>query len=690
MATNPLQILEWHNNGKIDLHGKAQPVKGIFIGSREHPDSMVDDRLSRRVIGRVFNLLIQLINRLDVNDTQCGFKLYPADIAKPIFSGLKDLGWAHDVEVLQGAKQTQADIVELPVRWQAVEGSKIVPAFDAFPMLLSLLKLELASFLGKKRIHYPVKTDSKGGLYRWASAGLFFFIAGIICFIFQDFGVTWDEPYLNQYGHLVVRYYSSLFEDKSVLTFLNLYLYGGLFDSIAAVLQKLSPFGHFETRHFLNALVGFLGIIGTWKLANILAGNRAAFLAALMLFLVPSYFGHMFNNPKDIPFAAGYVWSLYYLFSSLRYLPRIPNGLILKLGVAIGLTLGVRVGGLILLGYFALAASAYCAFPDWFSSQSSRINRPMNWLKPLIKSLTGVIVIAYILMLIFWPWGQQSPLANPLKAMLLISNFDWDGYVLLGGEYVKSTSLPVTYLPLYFLFKMPELVLVSLGIGVVIGAWFLINRKLEGQKLKVVTYLILMFSIFFPLFYVILKKSVIYDGIRHFLFIVPLLCVICGITLNKMAYVIEQKTFRSKLLTVTFLFIALLPQIYAIIQLHPNQYVYYNKYAGGIKGANGFYEMDYWANSYKEAVELTVDYLKKTEGNKFQTREYLINVNGPVDSASYYFPDNFKATEHVDKADFFISFTRWDRHHLVSGNQVAAVKRMGVELSVVKDLRRSK
>ena len=72
----------------------------------------------------------------------------------------------------------------------------------------------------------------------------------------------------------------------------------------AAFLNKVSPFGNYETRHLLNGLVGVVGIVGTWKLGRVLGGPRAGFLAALFLALTPNYYGQMFNNPKDIPFAA--------------------------------------------------------------------------------------------------------------------------------------------------------------------------------------------------------------------------------------------------------------------------------------------------------------------------------------------------------------------------------------------------
>src|SRR5438309_5095741 len=138
---------------------------------------------------------------------------------------------------------------------------------------------------------------------------------------FRDYGVTWDEDVHNWYGNFVLDYYLSLFGDKTALHWRDLYNYGAVFDTVAAALNRASPIGVYETRHLLNGLVGILGLIGCSKLARAVAGDRAGFIAALFLLLTPNYYGQMFNNPKDIPFAVGIVWGTYYL---VRIVPSLP------------------------------------------------------------------------------------------------------------------------------------------------------------------------------------------------------------------------------------------------------------------------------------------------------------------------------------------------------------------------------
>ncbi|MBU0677305.1 MAG: hypothetical protein KJ626_04240, partial [Verrucomicrobia bacterium] len=69
----------------------------------------------------------------------------------------------------------------------------------------------------------------------------------VVLLVYQDFGIIHDEPIQNEYGNFVYNYYASGREDVCALTFHNLYLYGGLFDGTAALINKFSPLGEYET-----------------------------------------------------------------------------------------------------------------------------------------------------------------------------------------------------------------------------------------------------------------------------------------------------------------------------------------------------------------------------------------------------------------------------------------------------------
>ena len=103
----------------------------------------------------------------------------------------------------------------------------------------------------------------------------------LVAATFQHYGISWDEEIQNTYGKKILSFYLSGFEDQSVFKHFNLYLYGGSFDLVAAIVNTVSPFGEYETRHLLGGLVGTLGLAGIWRLGRLFGGPRVGFLALL-------------------------------------------------------------------------------------------------------------------------------------------------------------------------------------------------------------------------------------------------------------------------------------------------------------------------------------------------------------------------------------------------------------------------
>jgi len=83
-------------------------------------------------------------------------------------------------------------------------------------------------------------------------------------------------------------------------------MYGGGFDMAAALLHKVIPLELFETRRLLGAVVGVIGLAVTWRLGRRVGGRLQASGAA-SAGLCPTFYGHMFMNPKDAPFAVAMV-----------------------------------------------------------------------------------------------------------------------------------------------------------------------------------------------------------------------------------------------------------------------------------------------------------------------------------------------------------------------------------------------
>lgn len=135
MAAEPTQLLDWWASRAGFFE------REIFIGSRELPQSEVIDSVQRRQVGRVFNRMIRWMTGLPYRDTQCGFKLYSRGVAVELFSALQTMGWAHDVEILLRANRAGYAIVQMPLRWTAVAGSKINVWRDSWVMFGELIRI---------------------------------------------------------------------------------------------------------------------------------------------------------------------------------------------------------------------------------------------------------------------------------------------------------------------------------------------------------------------------------------------------------------------------------------------------------------------------------------------------------------------------------------------------------------------
>ena len=97
------------------------------IGSRALNQSLigVHQPLFREAMGRIFNLLVRLETGLPFQDTQCGFKLFETAAAREIFGRQRIDGFGFDVEVLFIANRLGYRVVEVPIRWNDVAGTKV-------------------------------------------------------------------------------------------------------------------------------------------------------------------------------------------------------------------------------------------------------------------------------------------------------------------------------------------------------------------------------------------------------------------------------------------------------------------------------------------------------------------------------------------------------------------------------------
>src|SRR6476659_3648459 len=254
------------------------------------------------------------------------------------------------------------------------------------------------------------------------SDDLAIFVLGAVALIasltFRDYGLGWDDYTHAEYADLLLRLYSSGFKDTGALSFANLYMYGGGFDMAAALLHKVIPLELFETRRLLGALVGVIGLAVTWRLGRRVGGPLAGLAALLLLALCPTFYGHMFMNPKDAPFAVAMVILMMGLVRLAAEYPQPSPRTILIVGLGAGLSIGSRILGGLALVYAVVGFMPL--FVEEYQSQGPReaIHRFVHVMYVLLPGL----VLGYLIMGLVWPWSIMEA-DHPFKALTYFSHF---------------------------------------------------------------------------------------------------------------------------------------------------------------------------------------------------------------------------------------------------------------------------
>ncbi len=588
MSTKPTELINWLKKEKDLFSG----TDVIYIGSRKHAEGKVEALKSRRFIGGVFNGIVQVFTTLHLKDTQCGFKLYPGGAAQLLFGNMQSKGWAHDVELLYQGVLNDYKIKEMPINWVNQAESKVHVVRDSFMMFIGVLSIALRiwlynSFLLPFRMPETVTPDQrKHIIYRSV-----FNIIGlllVICMPLMSFqyAISGDEHWHFDYGNSIYNYFFHGDTEAQTATS-GIQYYGGLFDFITAFTYNVFHFwDHYTTMHFINALVGAIGIIYAGKLAKLLGGWNTGILAMVFLILSPSWFGHNFANPKDIPFSVGYTAGIYYIILYMKSLPNPSLKHLVGLVGSIGWAMGVRIGGLLLIAYLVL-------FIAVFALSTGNVKSIFNF--RLVKQVFIVGFLGYVIAIICWPYAHLGLIDKPLEALKIMSNFFINIGLLYDGKKILSNQIPWFYIPKYVLYTAPIIVLAGFAIGCLgLPVIFRKNRNMLLFSLFV------LFACVFPVAYAIHKKSSLYDGWRHFLFVYPMLVILASIGWTA---IINSRQKVLGYATIVLIIIGLISPVRFAVANHPFESLYYNEIAGGLKNIYGRYETDYYMLGIKPATE---------------------------------------------------------------------------------------
>jgi hypothetical protein len=485
-----------------------------------------------------------------------------------------------------------------------------------------------------------------------------------------DYGESWDEARLYEYGDQSINAYRALFNPAIAVDFGDddLRYYGpAYFMGMSMIVRTLhATFPNtlvIDLWHIGNFLCFQLGLLFFYFLLRRFIGTLPSITTTALLASQPILWGHGFINPKDIPFMAFFTASVYLglkmmdQFQSTNFeIKRLPsNPWFYMAAVSLGLTISIRILG------FA-AAGIVLVYLTFFN------------FRKVLRLSYAYFGLALIVSFLTWPYLWPAPIANFIKGIYAMLKFQWVGHVLFNGIYYPSNQLPRAYVPQLLVMQLSEGALILFVIGM---AALFTARIRENYKT-----LYVLFAIWFvvPLLYILINGMNLYDNTRQLFFIYPGLFLAIAIGLDVVFKWIKPSW--AKALVIVFI---LLPGAVGVIKYHPYEYTYYNYLTTTRQSIFRNFETDYWATSFKDVTL----YL-----NEHAPKDSLVIVWGPGQLVRRYAREDIQVKSFDEVKDnsfaahpyYLILTTRYDmdRTYFPEIEPIYTVKHNDVDLAVVR------
>jgi hypothetical protein len=232
--------------------------------------------------------------------------------------------------------------------------------------------------------------------------------------------------------------------------------------------------------------------------------------------------------------------------------------------------------------------------------------------------------------------------------------------------------------------KLPE-VLVGLAVAGIAGALVAVARSTVSPGRRAAL-LVIALAAAVPVLMAVATRPAMYNGIRHFIFVVPPLAIMGGLAAS---WLVEQFARASRMAAYGVAFVLLgglaLPVI-EMVRLHPYQYTHFNWIAGGIRSADERYMLDYWGLAFKQASQELRTRLAERLETPANTRRWRIAVCGPHPAAAVELGPEFVTTWDAKGADFALMLGEFYCAKL-NAPVLVEIEREGVVFARVYDVR---
>jgi hypothetical protein len=484
----------------------------------------------------------------------------------------------------------------------------------------------------------------------------------------RDQGITIDEFVFDDFGSKMLDGYLNRFRETQQYYDPGVVYYGPWFQVLVAAIQSLTDADRFDVRHAVTFVVGLAGLAAVVPIGRLAIGRWAGFAALALCLLTGNLYGHLFFSPYDAPFLATMTWAtLAVLLMARREVPS--GGMTICAGVLTGLAIATRVGGLITDVYLAAAMTLLAV--ELLVRDGERA---WHSVLRLAAHCMIAVLIGWVVAFTLWPFVQTSdPLGQFLAAMSHFSKLPAEFRILTWGQPVMNTDLPWFYVPGELLARLPEgfivLLVVAFGFGCAAAARF-VSECIGGAKHAGVAglrapllalarsrgLLIVAMAGTAPPVIAIVLGSTLFDGIRHLLFVVPMLALLAAWALWRMAPLIRSYPIAAGGIAA----VQVVPAVVTLWMLHPLEYVATNAFAGGTRGSFSRFHLDYWAAAATQAVRRLEQRLAADTSGRFAARVPRVHVCIPWRETMVgpMFKENWIVESDPAKADFVIETER--------------------------------
>ncbi|MDP4011903.1 MAG: hypothetical protein Q8P72_06820 [Candidatus Roizmanbacteria bacterium] len=452
---------------------------------------------------------------------------------------------------------------------------------------------------------------------------IFLFVYFLLTFYtYKDYGSSFDEFMVYTRGdyfyHKVVGndpYLQKGFvvrdSDNYVLHYYN--------STYPALLYALNDSNSYDNYHLLNMIFSSFIFVGMYEILLITYNKwQYAILGPVFLFFMPRFLGHIPTNPKDIPFATVYILSLLAILLRRSFSPFLR---VLVLGLLIGLTASLRfVGFSLVIVYFL-----YMFIESFHEKHIFR----RQWENALETCVVGILTFTVFMASL--PYIGADPFNHTIELMKVNTSYPWLGTIRLFGQSYSKDSFPPLYTLLWLFITTPISILCLSAFGIIAS----VSNKMNKLQL------LLIISLSVQIIFYIVLKPFVYNGLRHYLFLLPQFALFAVIALISF-----KEHVRLNMLIVVLLCIEAGIILITYFKLHPYEYTYFNPIVKMSYDVTRDFDFDYWATSDRKSLEWL-----KSHQNKKNPKIFLCSTSP---SLQIYYPEAINVTDNILRAEYIV------------------------------------